>query len=127
MIRYNYNRDVSPPAPFVHAVIQRDEDGSPSVEWPAQIDTGADTTVIPLAVVEALGLFPGGEVPAQGLGGAVTVLRSYLARVGLRTTQPIVIEVLAADREPHVLLGRDCSTITSWFLTAPACWSSTNK
>jgi predicted aspartyl protease len=105
--RYNYNQDVAPPAPFVHAVILRDEDGAPAVEWPAQIDTGADTTVIPLAVVQALNLLPGGEVLAQGLGGTVTVLRSYLARVGLRGTKPVVIEVLAAEKEPYVLLGRD--------------------
>lgn len=46
-VRYSYNRQVTPHAPFVHVVISRPDDASISLaDVPAQVDTGADFTVI---------------------------------------------------------------------------------
>ena len=47
MIRYNYNRQINPPAPFVHVTIERPAFDGATVEIPAQIDSAADITVIP--------------------------------------------------------------------------------
>jgi hypothetical protein len=47
MIRYAYNRQVEPPAPFVHVTLRRPGQDQASEELPAQIDTAADRTVIP--------------------------------------------------------------------------------
>jgi hypothetical protein len=47
MTRYNYNQQMSPPAPFVHVSIGPPEDASVASELPAQLDCAADRTVIP--------------------------------------------------------------------------------
>lgn len=47
MIRYNDNRQIIPPAPFVHLKIERPASDGATVEVPAQIDCAADITVIP--------------------------------------------------------------------------------
>jgi hypothetical protein len=45
--RYNFNRSVTPPAPFVYVTLLSRNGSGKSSEWPAQIDTGADKTVVP--------------------------------------------------------------------------------
>ena len=58
MVRYAFNRQVTPAAPFVHLSVSAPSDGAPSVEVPARIDTGADVTVIPGRLVDELKLVP---------------------------------------------------------------------
>ena len=47
MIRYIYNKQVSPPAPFVHVSVSPPQVGLEGMIVPAQIDTAADLSVIP--------------------------------------------------------------------------------
>jgi hypothetical protein len=107
MIRYGYNQQVQPPAPFVHVTIRCPETGANAADVPAQLDCAADRTVIPGKVVVDLGLVPLDEVPIGGFGGQVFVLRTYRVELGIRGLQPHLIEVIAHDEEPVVLLGRD--------------------
>ena len=107
MTRYNYNRTATPSAPFVHVTIFATDGSGRSSEWPAQVDCGADKTILPREVVDELGLTPGGEFAAMGLGGSVTHLPSFLIQVAIRQKDPIRIEAAASPDEPYVLLGRD--------------------
>ena len=54
MIRYNDNRQINPPAPFVHVTIERPAANGTTIEVPVQVDCAADITVIPWHVVEEL-------------------------------------------------------------------------
>jgi hypothetical protein len=47
MVRYAYNQQVTPPAPFVHVTVRPPHKGHAGVIVPAQIDTAADLSVIP--------------------------------------------------------------------------------
>lgn len=107
MTRYNYNRTTTPPAPFVHVTIFANDGSGRSSEWPAQLDCGADRTIIPVEVADELGLTPGGEFAAMGLGGAVILLPSFLVHLAIRQKAPISVVVAASPEEPYVLLGRD--------------------
>jgi hypothetical protein len=107
MIRYAYNRQVDPPAPFVHVALRRPGDGPSLDDMPAQIDTAADRTVIPGGLVARLGLVPLDELAVAGFGGQVLLVATYLVELSLRGQPPRLIEVLAHEGEPHVLLGRD--------------------
>jgi hypothetical protein len=69
MIRYTYNRQIDPPAPFVHVSLRRPGDGPLLSDQPAQIDTAADRTVIPGGFVAKLGLVPLDEMQVAGFGG----------------------------------------------------------
>jgi hypothetical protein len=54
MSRYQYNRQVSPPAPSVHVSVRSVAVNSAVAECPAQLDTAADLTVIPSRLVDEL-------------------------------------------------------------------------
>jgi predicted aspartyl protease len=107
MIRYACNRQVDPPAPFVHVSLRRPGDGPSRDDQPAQIDTAADRTVIPGGLVTQLGLVPADELPAAGFGGQVFRVITYLVKIQLRGLPPRLIDVLAHEGEPYILLGRD--------------------
>jgi hypothetical protein len=67
MIRYNYNQQIVPPAPFVHVTLVCHETGKAVADIPGQLDCAADRTVIPGALAAQLGLVPLDEVSVSGL------------------------------------------------------------
>ena len=69
MIRYSYNRQVVPPAPFIHVTRRCVETGQEIPRSPAQLDIAADRTVLPGSYVEELGLVPLDELPIGTFGG----------------------------------------------------------
>ena len=107
MVRYAFNRQVTPAAPFVHLTVSAPSDGAPSVEVPAQIDTGADVTIIPGRLVDALNLVPLDSISAVGLGGHLVTLPTFLVELRIRELNPVKIKVLASHDEPFALIGRD--------------------
>lgn len=107
MIRYRYNHQLSPPAPFVHVSLQGLEGTAAIADLPAQLDTAADITVVPTVLVERLGLVPFGIVQVSSFGGILTTVCTFLARVQIRSHEPVVIKIVSSAEEPHVLLGRD--------------------
>jgi predicted aspartyl protease len=107
MIRYAYNQQVNPPAPFVHVSVRAPHKGSAAEEIPAQIDTGADLSVIPWRLVEGLRLVPLDSVSALGFGGQVLTLPTFLVELQIRDLGPVTVKVLASDDEPYAVLGRD--------------------
>jgi len=107
MIRYSYNQQLTPPAPFVHVTIRPPERGIAVSDLPALLDTAADITVIPAQVAEELQLIPLDEVPIGGFDGRVSWVSTFLVQLALRQCTPKVIRVVASRDEPYVLLGRD--------------------
>ena len=107
MIRYSYNQQITPPAPFVHVSIRPPERGIAVSGLPALLDTAADITVIPARVAEELQLIPLDEVPIGGFDGRVSWVSTFLVQLALRQSPPKVIRVVASRDEPYVLLGRD--------------------
>jgi len=69
VIRYRYNQQINPPAPFIHVALQRLDGAATIADLPAQLDTAADSTVVPATLIEELGLVPFGTVQVLGFGG----------------------------------------------------------
>lgn len=107
MIRYAYNNQVQPAAPFVLVTLQHPTTGAKVADAPAQLDTAADRTLLPLAIAQALQLPAIGSVPIGGVGGTITTMPCYAVLLGVHTLAPRLIEVLAHPDESWVLLGRD--------------------
>jgi predicted aspartyl protease len=106
-IRYRYHAALQPPAPFVYVLLRR-IDGTAQLErQPGQVDTGADRTVIPTRVVEALGLQPLDQIELAGFGGLRYFVKTYLLDLGINSLAPARVEVVAQENEPWVILGRD--------------------
>jgi len=107
MIRYSYNQQLTPPAPFVHVTVRPPERGIAVSDLPALWDTAADITVIPDRIAEELQLIPLDEMPIGGFDGRVSWVSTFLVQLALRQSTPKVIRVVASRDEPYVLLGRD--------------------
>jgi predicted aspartyl protease len=107
MTRYQYNRQVEPPAPYVHVIVNRADGVGASATIPALVDSGADRTVVPQVLIDELGLPQAGVMEAVGLNHVGAMLGMYVLQIGIRDLAPVVIEVIAAPGEQYVLLGRD--------------------
>ena len=107
-IRYNYSRQLTPPAPCAYVSISRPDDLGIIVDnVAAQLDTGADMTVVPSSLVERLQLVPLDQLLITGFGGNVRRVPIYLVSLSVHPFAPIMLRVLGGRNEPIVLLGRD--------------------
>ena len=69
MIRYLYNQQFTPPAPFVHVRLRYPPAGTELEMLPALLDSAADRTTIPGAVVGRLGMVQIAEATVSVFGG----------------------------------------------------------
>lgn len=106
-IRYHYLRGLRLPAPFVNVTLRNLPGTSELRAQPAQIDTAADRTVLPLKTVNTLGLAPLTRITVAGLGGVRHHVRTYLVYLGVHDMPAELIEVIAHAEEQWILLGRD--------------------
>ncbi len=119
MHRYRYNEQLSPPAPFVFLTLSNPLEPLSIDRVPAQLDTGADRTLIPQELVDLLQLDDARQIPIGGLGGEVMLLKTYLVKIAIHDFEPVVIEVVADRREPLILLGRDILNNVKLVLDGP--------
>jgi hypothetical protein len=107
VIRYAYNTQMQPPAPFVLIVLRDPVSGAEVRDAPAQLDSAADRTVLPLVLVQGLALHICGQVTVVGFGGASAQTPLYAVELGVHDLPPAPLRVIASPGEPWVLLGRN--------------------
>ena len=71
------------------------------------MDSGADRTVIPMALVEELTLPQAGVIEVAGLNQAASMMPVYVVQIGIGDLPAVVADVVGAVGEQYVLLGRD--------------------
>jgi hypothetical protein len=91
MIRYKYNQQVSPPAPFVHVTIRRPIDETSVQDLPAQIDTAADMTEIPWRIVHELQLLQHDEIETLSFDGHAASVTSFLVQLQVHELEPLAV------------------------------------
>jgi hypothetical protein len=106
-IRYGYFRQLQPPAPFVNVVLQHPSSGAEIRDVPAQVDCGADRTVLPEKLCQALGLPRVGTLVIAGLGGTIQYLDSFAVLLGVHDLPVQRVEIVTSSGEGWILLGRD--------------------
>jgi predicted aspartyl protease len=107
MIRYQYNPRFSPPAPLVNVTLRNPETGKERADFPAQLDTAADRTVVPRRIVDDLGLVQMDELAISGVGGHISLMPTFGVLFRVHQFSFARLEILAHQEEPFVLLGRD--------------------
>lgn len=107
MIHYRYFSQVNPPAPFIYVTLRNPQSGAEWRNVPAQLDTGADRTLLPDDLVQALGLPQFRTITIGGVGGTVQVMPSFRMQVSIHNLATQTVEVVADPDETWVLLGRD--------------------
>ena len=107
MIRYRYQAQLRPPAPFVSVSLRNPATGQEVRDVPAQLDTAADRTLLPEDTVRALGLPRIPEVAIGVAGGAVHSMAAYPVVVAIHDLPGQTIEAVGCAGEQWVVLGRD--------------------
>ena len=100
-----YRPAAGPPAVVVEVRVGRPVGGR-TRRYPALVDTGADRTVMPAALVRRLGVGEERRLPFAGFDGQVAELATYLVRLGVGDLPPMLVEVVAGPGD-ECLLGRD--------------------
>jgi predicted aspartyl protease len=107
MIRYRYATGLTPPAPVVNVTVVCPATGTRIEGQPAQIDTGADRTVLPGRTVAALGLVEDGRLQFQGFASGVVELPVFLVDIQVHDLPAVTVRAVLGEHEPLILLGRD--------------------
>jgi hypothetical protein len=119
MIRYAYNQQFDPPAPFVFVTLKNPLTGTEKHNVPAQIDSAADRSLLPLALVQSLELPAIGSMAIGGVGGTVAEMTVYAVGIAVHDLASRAAEVVAHANEPWVLLGRDVINVHRLVLDGP--------
>lgn len=106
-MRYRYNQQVSPPAPFIHVSLGLAENGVTLENLPAQLDTAADLTAVPANVLQDLGAVALDSMKVAGFDGILRTAPTYVVRLAIRGCEPVTVEVIKTPDESFILLGRD--------------------
>jgi hypothetical protein len=120
MIRYRYATGLTPPAPVVNVTIVCPATGRRLGTQPAQIDTGADRSVIPAEIVANLGLVEDGRLQFQGFTGKVVELPVFLVNIHVHDLPAVTVRAVIGENEPFILLGRDVLNSHRLVLDGPA-------
>ena len=102
----SYSRDFDPPAPVVSGTIYCPVDHTriTTVLW--EIDTGADISVVPQRVVDALKLIPRRVLVTESYDGTQSQWPAYMVDLGMEEQEISDVEVIALPRQ-NGILGRD--------------------
>lgn len=106
-MRYRYNQQISPPAPFIHVTLARPDGTVATAELPAQLDTAADISAVPATVIAHLGLVQFDSIQIAAFGGILRTTPSFLVQLTVRACEPVIIKVVGSFEESYILLGRD--------------------
>ena len=118
MTLYKYNSQVQPPAPFVYVTLENAADGNKLEDVPAQVDSAADRSVIPLSLIKVLGVAQMGTLTVGGFAGMTIAVPTFVVGLGIREFPIHIVKVLGAD-EPWVLVGRDVINAHRLLLDGP--------
>ncbi len=95
-------------APFLDVFLMAVGPGTP-FPFRAQLDTGADRSVIPQSVADQLRLSEDEAIHYQSVDGGIGVLQTYRLILRVKSFRPVVLTPAASEHEQHILLGRDLS------------------
>jgi predicted aspartyl protease len=105
MPRFAYNRYYYPPAPTLPVQVSHLFDLQKSEGFEGKLDTGADSTVIPMRLITQFDLMPTGLKRIRSYDGIVRTVRTYYVQIHI-LEETFVVKVTAANRQ-NILLGRD--------------------
>ena len=97
----------NPPAPYVLLNLFHPTDADAVRDVPALADTGADITVIPLAVIGSVRGIPTGTSPILGYDNKPDTLTTFAIRLQIRDLPVIELDVVGSDRVSTAIVGRD--------------------
>lgn len=107
MIVFRYVQECKPPTPYMYVTFANPMPAMQYMECAARIDTVADCTVLPQALVDTLKLEPIGAIQASGFEGRVIEYPTYRVNIAPPGFAAVAVEVISSQILAHPLLGLD--------------------
>jgi predicted aspartyl protease len=105
-VRYRYNQQAQPPAPFIYVAVHHPVGQAATDRLPSLIDSGADITAVPTAVADRLRLVKFSDVVLAGYVGPKVLAESYGVNLTLHDFDLTAVEVVLTDAS-YVILGSE--------------------
>jgi predicted aspartyl protease len=118
MVFTRYYSGCTPPAPFVNVDLVHPSNPAATAQKSAQVDSGADRTLIPEDVAKQLGLLRVGDVQILGITGAVQTVSLFQVKL-LIGPYAITLKVATHTADQFVVLGRDVLNLFYLRLNGP--------
>lgn len=119
VLTFDYNRAFSPPAPFVDVEVNNyDADGEPLL-LTAQLDSGADASMMPVAILEQVGARFEATQFAHDFSGQTHMVDLYSAAITL-AGRTFYLRVIAQEDSSEGIIGRDVLNHMVVTLNGPA-------
>jgi hypothetical protein len=119
-MRFEYDeQQFAPAAPVFPMRLSHPARATPVLDVPAQVDTGADVTAVPLSTLQQLQADQSGDLVISSYDGSFAHVPVFAIRLELPTGQWGRLNALGIDSE-HVLLGRDVLNLLRLLLDGPA-------
>ena len=113
-VRYRYNQQQQPPAPFVYVTVHTPDNMRASEHCPALLDSGAALTVVPAEVADQLSLLKYSEVTLADWMDITVTASAYWVNLTVHELPIDGVKVVAAQ-VPYIILGRD--VLNQFYLT----------
>lgn len=115
MVQFLYDSSYDPAAPIMEIGVGIPEEKSPRHYTQAFVDSGADATMLPSAMLTEIGARFVGHKILSGITGQKDVVRLYLVVIHMPTGISYGIRAIARDGENEAILGRD--VLNQWRIT----------
>lgn len=115
----SYDSGFYPAMPVVDIQVQREID-EVSISLTAIVGSGADSTMLPTAILEQLSVAESEKVWMVTVGGQRTAVLLYWVFVRLGTFQPIYTQGVGTPSRDEVIIGRDVINQFAVLLNGPA-------
>ena len=119
ILTFDYNRTYFPSAPFVTVKVNNYDGDADSVVVQAQLDSGADATMLPISVLEKVGARFEATHIARDFSGSSHTVDLYSAAVRL-AGQTFYLRVIAQENTYEGIVGRDILNHLVVTLNGPA-------
>lgn len=117
ILAFEYDEGYSPPFPVIEIEINGYSD-APSLQITTLVDSGADGSMIPLNILQAIGASYEDSVAMVGVGGTTQIVDRYLVEVKIG---PFTIRSIhAVAHENEAIIGRDVLNDLSVRLNGPS-------
>ena len=101
-----YDQSIQPPVPSLDVLVCHPRTPDKSQHVPARLDTGADLSAIPQAIVNELELLAARTILTESYDGTQASVKTYFVTLEIAQARFRRLEVILIP-ENYVLLGRD--------------------
>jgi predicted aspartyl protease len=120
VVSFDYDTSYSPPAPFLPIAVDGYDPDKPSLSVAAFVDSGADGTMLPEDILQAVGAEYEDTVQMRGSVGGVQRADRYTVRITVADQTIHAISAVATEAGSEPLLGRDVLNHLTLTLNGPA-------